>query len=415
MTKYREKYEGKYKDIISDWGNKSDCEEFEIKIDKWLSQFESNDREVALRLLSKFQMYRRIYLENKIKELYVRLQKHLKGEKVNSFFMLLNATDRLANSSFFAFECKKTLKDVTIHQDLKLLTDDEIDLLDNKIVLIDDYVGTGQSFIKTIKYLINEHPKMKEFQFLLLVVNISELGKQNIQEFLNINHLRIKLAYCDLSSKAFKEKYIFDTNEFESIRNRYKELCDTLHIDMPFGYQETEALIAFDTCIPNNNIATFRSEGYYEDKNVTPLFKREANFKDAISKLRERKVLTRRLNSYSKVEDIFNFRTQLFVLYCVLQGKKLEASKICRLFGFTNSQFNDKLNFVIINKLLVQAGEKFETGPSFYNSFRNKSIVNKIIKNILDGEIRVDEKEFCDIINYTPVDFENRFKGYLGS
>ena len=110
MASYSKKYEGKYKNIISYWGNRDDCKIYEKKIDKWLAQFEDEDRDVALRLLSKFQMYRRIYLENKIKELYERLLKYLKGERVNSFFMLLNMSDRLANSAFFASECKKNTR-----------------------------------------------------------------------------------------------------------------------------------------------------------------------------------------------------------------------------------------------------------------------------------------------------------------
>lgn len=415
MAVYSEKYEGKYKDIISDWGNKSDCEEFEIKIDKWLAQFENKDRDVALRLLSNFQMYRRIYLENKIKELYTRLQKHLKGEKVNSFFMLLNATDRLANSSYFAFEFNKVIKNITIHQDIKTLTDEEVDLLNNRIVLIDDYVGSGDSFIKTVNYLIDKHPKMRNFKFDLLVVNISEAGLQNINEFRKSKNLKIELARCDLSSKAFKENYIFNAQEFEIVRDKYKELCDKYNIDLPFGYKETEALIAFDTCIPNNNLATFRSEGCCENKKLEPLFKRKAKFEDIITKHRNKKIAMKKLETQSKTYYKNDFKTQLFVLYCILQGKRLELGKVCEVFGFTFTQFNDKFNYAIKNQLLIQSGEKFAIGPSFYNSFRNKSTVNKIIKNILDGEICIDEKEFCDIINYTPIDFENRFKGYVGS
>ena len=179
--KYAEQYEGKYKDIISNWGNKSDCEEYEIKIDKWLAQFENEDREIALKPLSKFQMYRRIYLEDKIKELYERLLKHLKGEKAKSVFMFLNRTDRIANSTFFAFECTKVFKDITINQDIKELTDEELNFLKNKIVLIDDYIGSGQSFINTMDYLIDRHPKMKEFNFDILVVNISEVGLKKLK------------------------------------------------------------------------------------------------------------------------------------------------------------------------------------------------------------------------------------------
>ena len=413
MAKYSEKYEGKYKDIISDWGNNSDCLEFETKIDEWLKQFEDEDRDVALRLLSKFQMYRRIYLENKIKELYERLLKYLKGERVNSFFMLLNMSDRLANSAFFASECKKTLENITIHQDIKSLTDEEIDMLNNRIILIDDYIGSGDSLINTIDYLIENHPQMRKFEFDILVINISELGLQNIKTYRNSNSLKIALAYCDLSSKAFKENYIFNTQEYETTRNKYKDLCDKYNIKFPFGYQETEALIAFDSCIPNNNLATFRDEGQCEGKKLNPLFKRKISFKDDITRHREQKAYMRRSEISIKEDDNFNFQTQIFVLYCAVQGKKLELGKACKLFGFTFSQFNSKLDFVLKNQLLIQAGEKFILGPNFEKSFKRTRLINSIIKNILNSRIYVDEKDFCDIINYTPIDFENRFKDYI--
>ena len=109
----------------------------------------------------------------------------------------------------------------------------------------------------------------------------------------------------------------------------------------------------------------------------------------------------------------YSFKTQLFVLYCTLQGKSLGFAETCKVFGFTYSQFSEKLSFVLKNNLLKQSGEKFEIGVNFENAFKEKQLINSIIKNIANGRIYVDKKEFCDIIKYTPLDFEKRFKGYI--
>lgn len=182
---------------------------------------------------------------------------------------------------------------------------------------------------------------------------------------------------------------------------------------LPFGYKETEALIAFDVCIPNNNIATFRAEENSENRKLEPLFKRNISFKDDIVKLRERKILTRKIKLQPKRKGEYSFTTQLFVLYCLLQGKSLELKETCKVFGLTYSQFSDKLSFVLKNNLLKQSGDKFVIGPNFENAFKEKRLINSIINNIANGRIYVDKKEFCDIINYTPLDFEQRSKGYI--
>ena len=81
----------------------------------------------------------------------------------------------------------------------------------------------------------------------------------------------------------------------------------------------------------------------------------------------------------------------------------------------TASQYFEKINFCRINNLIDIENEKYVLGRNFENVFannkKNKNLV-KIVKNLIMSNFTIPEQTFCDIINYTPMDFEKRFQGY---
>ena len=415
MALYKYNYEGKYKYIIQDWGDREYCEELEYKIDEWLEQFREEDKIIALRLLGKFQMYRQKLLSEKIHVLYNLLLEQFEwAQYLKTFFMLVDLKDKISNSMLFACEFQKTTG-ININRNIIGLSEDDIESLDNKIVFIDDYSGSGSNFIESIDLLIDKNSNFRNFEFVFLVVNISEIALTNISEYAKENRLKIKIIHTEVSSKAFKENYIFNTREYKIFKEKYYNICKELLITSnPFGFMNSEALIAFDKCVPNNNLSMFR-----EKSNIyNPLIYRERPNEDYLYKMNKEKKNSYLIeHQFKNTKPIFNFNLICFIIYCIKYGQRLNISKTCKKFGMTATQYNDKIKLCLINDLIKIEDERYILGNNFDKVFLtcriNKNIV-KIARLIINDKINFTEETFCDIINYTPVDFENRFKGYAG-
>ena len=413
MALYKYCYTGKYKNIIQDWGDLEYCENLETQIDLWLEQFNESDKSIAIRLLEKFQMYRQKLLAEKIKEVYSLLLSEYKWSKdIKTFFMLEDLKDKLSNSTQFACEFQKSTN-ININRHVLSLSDDQIPLLKNKLIFIDDFSGTGETFIETIDLLINKNACFKSFKFIFLVINISETALLNIKTYSQVNNLKINILFSETSYKAFKENHIFTTNEFKTFRKKYFDICQALSIvSNPFGFMESESLIAFDNCVPNNNLSLFREKS----EKYLPLIYRQRPNSDELyenSKNKARNYILER--KYQATKSIFDFKLMLFIIYCVLYGQRLNISKTCKRFGMTASQYFEKIEFCKINNLVEIQDEKFTLGKNFEKTFaynkKTKNIVN-IAKKIIKGKFAITEESFCDIIKYTPIDFEKRFQGY---
>lgn len=407
------KYNGKYKDFIQYWGKKEDCEEYERKIDQWLEQFDDDEKGLELELLKHFQLYRGKYLDEKIGCLYQKFLDEIDWAKqVNNFYSIDVFSGRLGNSTQFHFNFRKVTNYEVFYIDSNNI-EDVIQYSGQKIAFVDDYSGSGESFIENIDLLINMKAEFRSFEIAFLVVNISKLALMNIKEYAEINSLNIKLIYCDLSLKAFSSDYIFNKDSYILKREEYFDLCKKLNLIVyPFGYNETEALIAFDSCIPNNNIATFRDK----KDNYKPLFFRQRlNISDFSRRQKEKKMQYNKGYLYKNTCALCDFKTVLFVIYCYRKGKQLNMSEACEIFGMTAGQFNKKLDYCVENAFLIKGENKYEIKRAFYDLLKSKfKSIKEILFNIIEGEIIIEDLEYRDIIKYTPLDFDNRFSGYKG-
>lgn len=417
MALYKYPYKGKYKNIIQDWGDKEYCEQIEKQIDDWLKQFEEEDKCIAIRLLEKFKMYRQKLLSEKIKELYGKFcEQFTWANQIKTVFMLADLKNRLSNSTQFACEFQK-VTNLNINDDILRIEDKDVETLNNKLVFIDDYSGSGESFIESLDLIIETNNKFRNFEYIFLVINISETALFNIKVYSRDNNLDVKIISVETSLKAFQENYIFNTNEYKLFKEKYLDICKYLEItSRPFGYRNSEALIAFDVCVPNNNLSLFREKSEL----YNPLIYRRPPQGDELYEHNKKKTQEYYLqHKFKATRPIFNFRLFLFIVYCTTFGQRLNISKTCKTFGLTMSQYAERIELCRKNNLLTIKDERYVLGRNFdetfsetFSSIREFRELKKIVKKIISGEFVITEEEFCDIIKYTPVDFEKRFQGY---
>ena len=140
---------------------------------------------------------------------------------------------------------------------------------------------------------------------------------------------------------------------------------------------ESESLIVFDNCVPNNNLSLFREKS----EKYLPLIYRQRPNSDELyenSKNKARNYILER--KYQATKSIFDFKLMLFIIYCVLYGQRLNISKTCKRFGMTASQYFEKIEFCKINNLVEIQDEKFTLGKNFEKTFA----YNKKTKNIVN-------------------------------
>lgn len=406
------RYEGKYKSIINEWGTKEECEEYEVKIDNWLSQFNDENRELEYDLLKHFQMYRGKSLDKKIKALYDKFLNEIAWGNINNiFFTLNNIYGRYGNSSQYYFNFRKvTGKDVYDINEENI--DDIIAINNNHIVFIDDYSGSGESFINIIDYWINKKPEFRNFEIVFLVVNISKLGLTNINLYKENNKLSISIISIDVSEKAFKPGNIFKADACFNKRVEYLKQCERLSLkSSPFGYEETEALIAFDTCVPNNNLATFREKS---DKYKPLIYRERPKISDFEKRQKNKYIENTERYLYKNTKYNNDFKTILFIIYCHIKGKSLDMLNTCELFGMTSSQFSKQIDYCLENGYLEQGENQYNIREKKFLLLIDKKYrsIKRAVKLMINKEIVLQESEYYEIIKYTPIDFEKRFAGY---
>lgn len=142
-----------------------------------------------------------------------------------------------------------------------------------KIVLIDDFVGSGNTAVEIItdylSYLQGEGINASSNQFCVVVIVAMQDGLDYIKSHVKVN------SYCSfLKQKEITKRPNADENKklMESIE---KKVLPELNQDYSFGYKKSEALVSIMERAPNNTFPFY----WYEtkDKKLKPIFRRDIN------------------------------------------------------------------------------------------------------------------------------------------
>ncbi len=234
--------------------------------------------------------------------------------------------------------------------ELKILRDDFL------LILLDDFVGTGNS---TLEYLNGNDTEQGLILFLkenelkpnvaILSVIINEIGFQRLQfEYPNIS------LFGELRKKAFAQPSVFGYRP-NSIPIR--EFCYKYGAKLTgekyniLGYENSQSLVVFEHTTPNNTLPII-----WSNKNDwTPLFPRfytdfvrnHANFKDGIFywiSISKNKFKIPGLDLSSIPFSKRNI--ELFSMLKLLKTKRSEYV-ICQWLNITKSKFDENLNMLV--------------------------------------------------------------------
>jgi len=251
----------------------------------WLDQFETNiNQRLIFKILENLIYYNPANIKVKMKEIFRYIKaKQYQGKRVSN--VLVSYLDRIGKSgveySKYFIEENSILARNSIEKN-KIL--EKLNNPENKfkyLVFVDDFLGTGNSIIESVKKLKKDYPEIfkKDIEILIGIVTGFQSAKELVEQELDkINIKNIKIIICqplDKKDKCFSNESRMFANSDE--KRNAKDLCldkgYLLSKNAPLGYGGCESIVIFPETCPNNCLPIL----WAENKNFKPLFKRKIN------------------------------------------------------------------------------------------------------------------------------------------
>lgn len=232
----------------------------------WIKQMSENLREIVEIQMSFFDYYSHAYVNSFLADLHERLQSIEGVGFSNTIYTVLSSRNGHLNSgSYYLIEYKeinKISKYVVFPSFEQAF--DKLQYVDN-IVLVDDFCGSGKTFIDFVKERIE---LLKNKSIYYLVIHAMSRALIEIEEFAIQNSLKIKVLHCNCTDKAFLRN-----DELKNRKEEYTKESKKLGIPENYilGYKDSESLTAFYNDTPNNTLGIYWSKG----NGFTPLFPRK--------------------------------------------------------------------------------------------------------------------------------------------
>lgn len=236
----------------------------------WLEQFDSlDDQRLMFRLLSKVRLYDDHTVRTKMREAFgivtrnmrtvIQSRARVRRDILVSSLDLSAAKSGLTYCRLFASENQIFAESVLPLESLKQRFSDNHNV--QRLVLIDDFSGSGQTLIDGLKKnldLLWQANKLGIHIILITMVGFDQ-ARVKIEHFIHNSGLEGDVYFCDeLGSeiKAFSEESTVFPDPHE--RDRARQVAETKGVMLerkhPLGYADTQALVVFSQSCPNNTL-----------------------------------------------------------------------------------------------------------------------------------------------------------------
>ena len=384
--------------MINDFKNiiDSTCDRFNYAISQldviaWLENFDPDDRGKAIIVLNNFEYYTTSDIINEFEnglESIIKEKKEdqeiylipvgLLGKSGASMIYYLKKTPSYANS-------KITLIDNSTYSENKEKRVVKIsELADNcKIVLIDDFAGTGMSIYKfylQIKKLLPPHEPIaltisyldEAEKYLNKKDGIKIVGNKRIPAF----SARGSVFGYYPRMEAIRE-FCFKYGEKLYPLDKYKK-----NKMQPLGFSNSQALIGFEHSIPNNTLPIIWADIKRKDngKHWIPLFPRRGDL--IIKKSKEFKQnqlywtsIAYRLGvigSLLTTDEKYGKNSTQLISLIYLKKKRKNIFNICQILGINLKEYDEIINEGRIKNIFDENGDLTQQAQNIYDQIRKK-------------------------------------------
>lgn len=387
----------KYEEITSRWGGMDVRHEFSKRIDIWLSAFDEAQRPLLLTLLGEFYYYSEKQLTKKAKELKAAFDKEYVGDDSLIFTTVIKEygtsfSDLFWNTFWFAND----LYDLSEKNIIGLLSNNQIP---THLVIIDDYSGTGGTFVKTLQTLIETNAAIIDSHIYLLSIHITERATALINQFSAEVGIDITIIALDKSAETFREGTLFQLVEAEKKRLSYEQICAHKHITMALGFEDVQSLVAFHYNTPNNTLGLF----WQDLEGFAALFPRKKKARTTLSEMQKRAKTNSKIRKQPPVLYNIDEIPLAFMAYCLAQGNSFSFEKAKVDFGLTDEQLHHRIGMMVDCGYIENKSGRFCATPKLSSKMFKSRV--KPLKKLYDETPSIEKITFNADDKYIPKNF----------
>lgn len=390
----------KYENITSRWGGMKIREDFAERIDKWLQAFPEEEHPFLLELLMQFYYYSEERIKDKVVELYEAFMKEYQGDAKEVVYTKIIKEQGVACSDvlFSNFWLQNDL--MYSCSDNNILGLLEAGQIPKELAVVDDYSGTGKSFIKTVDKMLHTNELVHDTNFYFLTLHITERAIRQINEYAKEVGINIKIVSLDCSDEAFKKNYIYNEIEAERKKRQYAQICINQNMDKyVLGFEDVSSLVAFHYNTPNNTLGLF----WQDLMDFSALFPRKKKQCTELSVMQKNARNRKRDEEPPVIYGIEDGKMAVMLVYCLGQSKGIFIDDFATTFGLTVMQADKAL------REMIEQGYMSNESGRFQPTAKLKSHV--FTSRIKKGQKRFKEKQeekvgFQTHEEYIPCNFE---------
>ena len=390
----------KYEDITSRWGGMKIREDFAERIDKWLQAFPEEEHTFLLELLMQFYYYSEERIKEKVAQLFDAFMEKYQGDVNEVIYTKIIKEQGVACSDilFISFWMQNNIMYSCAENNILGLL--EAEQIPKELVIVDDYSGTGKTFIKTIDRMLQLNALVQDTKFYFLTLHITQRAIQQIEEYATNVGINMDIISLDYSDEAFKKNYIYNEIEAEQKKRHYTELCRKHMIEKyVLGFEDVSSLVAFHYNTPNNTLGIF----WQDLMDFTALFPRKEKQRTALSVMQRKAKNRKNKGEAPVVYGIEDGKMAVMLTYCLGQVKGISIEDFMTTFGLTAAQADKAL------KDMMEQDYITNTAGHFCPTAKLKS--HLFTSRIRKGQIRFKEMqeeqvEFRRHEEYIPCNFE---------
>lgn len=396
----------KFGEITKRWGDADFKKDFDGILDNWINQFTTDERPLLLELLKNFYYYTEKAIDRKVVELHQHFLE-INGEDISKVvFSKIPKEYGVANSDimFTSYWLNNDIKGYSSYDVIREYL--ENDAVPEKLVIVDDYMGSGDTVTGALKTMLSVAPELHNSKLYVLVIHASQIGIKNLNAFISERGLDLTFICLENTDKAFQEDYIFSKIDAKLKEEEYRQICDCKNVSKGavLGYKDIQSLVAFDKATPNDTLGLF----WHSAENFVALFRKNSQPRNtSISSLKG----IARKNGHKEpvLFGIEDNQYNKFIVYCVKNGKNFSVEQACLDFGITPDMLLKRLQYI------EQKGYiKFDSGVMIPSDETATKLIKRRLKGWDTAETILKSENKIPLIetSYIPQNFSKSFSGY---
>lgn len=318
---------------------------------RWLSNFDDSEQDLAIEILSKIDYYPYDRILSVVQSKIKRIAINPMGKCV---FSPIGESGKSGGSVLYTCQQIQRKRSVYVNYIEEALN--KLSSPNDVIVLVDDIIGSGNTFCSWLKEKLNKEEIGNQLKNLidqsrikLISIVVLEKGKSKI----NSEYPSIDVLGED-TRKSFLQTYSMFGGRVRM--KRFREFCykygKLLYQSWPLGYENSQALIVFNHATPNNTLPIIWSNSHIAGRSTAwyPLFPRFAHqrvirAKETMQDKRRELVLLHELFGYEEVGKALFKRSNLYLLQIMkLKLENVDDLTIRQVLGVSQNYLEELFN-----------------------------------------------------------------------